>query len=124
MKHENNKNIPALFFFAALLFSFSLHAEQCPDKELKFSFQDLSLRAAFAVLGDFGGVEYVLDESVCESVPISFDCTNWQAAAYNLAKQHNLLVIFEGGTMYVTKKYQDSKHGMPCHKHSAEAKKL
>lgn len=86
----------------AMLFV-SQFAHACAGDELSFTFDNLDLRAAFAVLADFSKTTPVIDQSIAWTGPINFGCTSWRKAAKDLAKQHNLKLEIRDGKMIVSK---------------------
>lgn len=78
-------------------------AQPCRDDELSFSFRNIKLTEAFAILADFSGNRIEMDQSIDWSGPISFTCKHWRAAADELARQHQLKLVLRNGTMYVTR---------------------
>ncbi len=81
-------------------FSASLYAD-CPEGELKFSFKNLEVRMAFALIADYARLKPSIEQSIIESAPVNFDCTPWREAATNLANRFQLSLRIENGVMYV-----------------------
>lgn len=79
------------------------YAQDCPEGELSFDFNNLEVVTAFAIFADFAGLNAKIDQSISYLSPLSFDCTPWEIAARNLADKYSLEIKIKNGTMYVTK---------------------
>ena len=89
---------------ATLLFSQIAHANaQCVSEELKFTFKEIELKAAFGILADFSGNKLTIDQSIAWSGPMNFECTPWKKVAQDLANKHKLTLQIKNGTMYISK---------------------
>lgn len=89
---------------ATLLFSQIAHANaQCVGEELKFTFKEIELKAAFAILADFSGNKLAIDQSIAWSGPMNFECTSWKRVAQDLANKHKLTLQITNGTMYLSR---------------------
>ena len=95
---------PILIAAAVLAFSANAHAQNCAAGELRFAFNNLEVRKAFAIFADFAGLKANIDQSIPYSYPMNFGCTRWEIAAKQLADKYNLNLRIENGTMYVSKK--------------------
>lgn len=76
----------------------------CPDGQLQFSFSNLRVREAFAILADFTGLKPEIDPSISESEAMKFGCTPWQVVAQDLADRHKLTWRVERGVLYVSRR--------------------
>ena len=94
----------ALIAAALLASSANVHAQECAAGELRFAFNNLEVRKAFAIFADFAGLKANIDQSIPYSSPMNFGCTRWDVAARQLADKYNLSLRIESGTMFVTKK--------------------
>ena len=95
---------PILIAAAVLAISADAHAQNCAAGELRFAFNNLEVRKAFAIFADHAGLKANIDQSIPYSSPMHFGCTRWEIAAKQLADKYNLNLRVENGTMYVTKK--------------------
>jgi hypothetical protein len=86
-----------------MLASISAKAE-CPNGQLQFSFSNLKVVEAFAILADFAGLKPDIDHSLTQSEAMKFGCTPWHVVAQELADRHNLSLRIENGVMHVTRK--------------------
>jgi hypothetical protein len=77
---------------------------ECPNGQLQFSFSNLKVGEAFAILADVAGLKPDIDHSLTESEPMKFGCTPWRVVAQELADRHNLSLTIENGVMHVTRK--------------------
>jgi hypothetical protein len=78
-------------------------APACSDDELSFSFRNIKLTEAFAILADFSGNRIEMDQSISWSGPMSFTCRHWRTVAEDLASQHQLKLVIRNRTLFVTK---------------------
>lgn len=78
-------------------------AQNCPKGSVRFSFENISVKSAFAIFADYAGLKAKFDQSITASQPMKFECRNWLEVAEELAKNHNLTLRIENGTMYVSK---------------------
>src|SRR5262245_37254746 len=90
-------------FLAGNLISEAMAAD-CRQDELQFNFSNLQVKRAFAIFADFAGLRAQIDQSIEQSEPMAFGCTNWRVAAENLARKHNLHMEISNGVMYVRKR--------------------
>ena len=97
------RTIAAILSLGCICFS-SLANANCPDGQLQFSFSNLKVIEAFAILADFAGLKPDIDHSLTQSEPMKFGCTPWQVVAKDLADRHNLSLRIENGSMYVSRK--------------------
>ena len=79
-------------------------AADCRQNELEFNFSNLQVKRAFAIFADFAGLQAQIDQSIEQSEPMKFGCTDWRVAAESLARKHNLLLEIRSGVMYVRKR--------------------
>ena len=79
-------------------------AADCKQDELEFNFSNLQVKQAFALFADFAGLRAQIDQSITQSEPMRFGCTNWRVAAESLARKHNLHLEIKNGVMYVRKR--------------------
>lgn len=84
--------------------TFSSANANCPDGQLQFSFSNLKVREAFAILADFTGLRPEIDSSITQSEPMKFGCTPWRVVAQDLADRHKLNWRSENGVLYVSRK--------------------
>ena len=75
----------------------------CPEGELSLSFSNLQIKMAFAIIADYAGLKPNIDQSIDQSSPINIECTPWQDAAIELAREHHITLKIENGVMYVSK---------------------
>jgi hypothetical protein len=78
-------------------------AAECKQDELSFDFSNIQVKKAFAIFADFAGLQAHIDQTIEQSEPMHFGCTNWREAAEYFARKHNLHLKIENGVMYVTK---------------------
>jgi hypothetical protein len=97
-----NRTTTAVLSVVCLLASISANA--CPDGQLRFSFSNLEVGAAFALLAEVAGLKADIDHSLTQSEPMKFDCTPWRVVAKDLADRHNLSLRIENGVMHVSRK--------------------
>ena len=97
------RTIASILSLGCICFSISANAN-CPNGQLQFSFSNLKVGEAFAILADFAGLRAEIDRSLTQSEPMKFGCTPWRVVAKDLADRHNLSLRIEGGSMYVSKK--------------------
>ena len=79
-------------------------AQDCPDTMLRFNFDPLEVKTAFALFADFAGLAPNIDPSINYTTAIHFDCMRWEVAAQNLADKFNLKMRVENRTLYVSRK--------------------
>ena len=82
----------------------SLAKANRPDGQLQFSFSNLKVIEAFAILADFTGLKPEIDRSLTQAEAMKFGCTPWHVVAKDLADRHHLSVRIENGVMYVSRK--------------------
>lgn len=83
---------------------FSNPANACPEGQLQFSFSNLKVIEAFAILADFAKLKPEIDHSLTQAEPMKFGCTPWRVVAQDLADRHNLIVKIENGVMRVSRR--------------------
>lgn len=98
------KRTAAAILAFGLIVSSSSAIAGCPDGELQFSFSNLSVKEAFAILADVAKLKPVIDSALTQAEPMKLGCTPWRVVAKDLADRHNLLLRIENGSMYVSKK--------------------
>jgi len=98
-----NRTATTVLGIVCALASISAEAN-CPDGQLQFSFSDLKVADAFAILADAAGLKPDIDKSLTQSEPMKFGCTPWRAVAQDLANRHNLSLRIENGVMHVSRK--------------------
>ena len=76
----------------------------CPDGQLQFSFSNLKVGEAFAILAEVAGLKPQIDPTLTQSEPMKFDCTPWRVVANDLAARHNLSLEIKNGVLKVSKK--------------------
>jgi hypothetical protein len=93
-------------FIAGALLAFSVNApaQECGAGELRFAFDNLEVRKAFAIFANHAGLKANIDQSIPYSSRMHFGCTRWEVAAKQLADKYNLNLRIEHGTMHVSKK--------------------
>jgi Surface-adhesin protein E len=74
----------------------------CPEGEIRFSFQNIEVTKAFALFGDYTGKTVIIDEFIDKSEPMNFDCTPWKSIAKTLADKHQLTLNINDKTIYVS----------------------
>jgi hypothetical protein len=79
-------------------------AADCKRGELEFNFSNIQVKQAFAIFADFAGLRPRIDQSIEQSEPMHFGCTDWRVAAENLARKHGLRLEIRNGAMYVHKR--------------------
>ena len=98
-----NRTSTAIVSVACMLASISAFAG-CPEGQLQFSFSNLKVSEAFAILADAAGLKPDVDRSLTQSEAMKFGCTPWRVVAKNLADRHNLSLRIENGVMHVSRK--------------------
>ena len=89
---------------ALMAFGVNAHAQDCAAGELRFAFDRLEVRKAFAIFADHAGLKANIDQSIPYSSPMHFGCTRWEVAARQLAEKYNLSLKIESGTLHVSRK--------------------
>ena len=98
-----SRSSTAVLSIVCMLASLSANAE-CPNGQLQFSFSNLKVGEAFAILADVAGFKPDIDHSLTQSEAMKFGCTPWRVAAKDLADRHNLSLRIENGVMHVSRK--------------------
>lgn len=102
--HQRTSMLSRGLVIVMLLFSTTAHAQRpCAADEVTFTFNNIDLRQAFAILADFSKTKLKIDESIVWSGPMGFTCKPWKQAAQDLANAHSLHLQIQDGTMVVTK---------------------
>jgi hypothetical protein len=84
--------------------SFPASAGQCEKgDEITFSFSNLEVKAAFAIIADAAGLKPRIDSSINASEAMRFTCMSWRVIAEDLARRHNLRLKIEGGVLQVSR---------------------
>jgi len=96
-----NRTATAVLGIVCALASISADAN-CPDGQLRFSFSNLKVVDAFAILADFAGLKPDIDHSLTQSEPMKFGCTPWRVVAQDIANRHNLSLRIESGVLHVS----------------------
>jgi hypothetical protein len=103
-RSENvNRTTTVVLSVVCMLASVSANAD-CPDGQLQFSFSNLKVGEAFAILADVAGLKPDIDHSLTQSEAMKFGCTPWRVVAKELADRHNLSLRIENGVMHVSRK--------------------
>lgn len=100
MKMLNLIKIISLIFFLSPA-SYAV----CPKDQVKFSFENVNITDAFAMLAEVSGLTVMIDKPVNYFEPMYFDCTPWQAVARELTSKYNLMLRFNDNVMYVSENY-------------------
>jgi hypothetical protein len=98
-----NRTATTVLGIVCALTSISANA-YCPDGQLQFSFSNIKVAEAFAILADVAGLKTDIDRSLTQSEPMKFGCTPWRVVAQDLADRHNLSLRIEDGVMHVSSK--------------------
>jgi hypothetical protein len=98
-----NRTITAGLSLVCILVSISANAD-CPEGQLQFTFSNLKVTEAFAILADVAGLKPDIDHSITPSEAMKFGCTPWRVVAKDLADRHNLSLRIENGVMHVSRK--------------------
>ena len=98
-----NRTTAAILSVVCMLVPISANAD-CPAGQLQFSFSNLKVAEAFAILADVAGLKPDIDRSLTQSEAMKFGCTPWRVVAKDLADRHNLSLRIENGVMHVSRK--------------------
>ena len=98
-----NRISTAVMSAVCIFASISANAD-CPEGQLQFSFSNLKVSEAFAILADAAGLKPDIDHSLTQSEAMKFGCTPWHVVAKDLADRHNLSLRIESGVMHVSRK--------------------
>ena len=98
-----NRTTTAVLSIVCMFASISANAN-CPEGQLQFSFSNLKVSEAFAILANVAGLKPDIDHSLTQSEAMKFGCTPWRVVAKDLADRHNLSLRIENGVMHVSRK--------------------
>ena len=80
-------------------------AGQCENEDqITFSFSNLEVKMAFAIIADKAGLKPRIDSSINQSEARRFTCVSWRVIAEDLARRHHLRLKIEGGVLQVSQR--------------------